>query len=102
MCPGKENEKEMKILRQPFNGRPYPKGFFDFVTVEGLLLLVGIEDISATVQGWNATELAEVGNWALRVHFRASDNNTVRVPPKPECVPEFATHREKSHCGNGA
>lgn len=36
------------------------------------------------VAGWSQTQRDIAYDWAMRVHFKASDNSHVRVPPKPE------------------
>jgi hypothetical protein len=76
----------LKRLRSPITGRPYPKAFFDAERVKTLMLLHELEECD--VSAWTPAQLEEAGNWAVRAHLRASDNNTVRVPVKPAFMPE--------------
>ena len=75
-------------LWHPLTSRPYRKDFFDRETVRDLLLLVGVDCDEFTLASWDARQRMEAGNWALRIHLRASDNNCVRVPPRPAHVPD--------------
>lgn len=71
----------------PLTSKPYAAGFFDVDTVETMLLLAGVEHISRhTICTWSKQELHEAGDWAIRIHLRASDNIHTRVPPRPKHV----------------
>jgi hypothetical protein len=72
----------------PGTGKPYPKGFFTVGTVMVLLALVAVEVEEQLVVSWTEQERHEAGDWAIRVHFSASDNLN-RVPERPEHVPDF-------------
>lgn len=72
----------------PFTGKRYSKSFFDARMVESLLLLVAVDIEAGVVARWTPDQLQQAGDWALRTHLRASDN-TNRVPPRPEFVPDF-------------
>jgi hypothetical protein len=50
-----------------------------------LLLLVEHVVPRSRLEAWSPLERYAAGDWALRVHVRASDNLN-RVPSKPECV----------------
>ena len=77
-------------MNNPLTGRPYLKDYFDAERVEALLLCVGVDANQLDVmRDWNPDQLAAAGDWALRSHLRASDNNTVRVPPQPSHVPDI-------------
>lgn len=76
-------------LTNPFTGGRYPADYFRPNVVRDLLLLVSVEVTPALVEGWSEEQRKAAGNWALRVHLKASDNNTVRVPEKPSFVPDF-------------
>lgn len=75
-------------MTHPLTGRPYLVGYFDKETTETLLLLVDVDSDQLDVWSWNAQQLREAGDWALRTHLRASDNVTVPVPPRPAHVPD--------------
>ena len=93
-------------MTHPLTGKRYPAKYFDPDTVETLLLLV-LPDaeipIHAVIEAWSKDELAEAGNWALRAHLKASDNDSVRVPARPGHVrwplgPILATPAEIAEC----
>jgi hypothetical protein len=67
----------------PLTGRPYPKDFFDVEATETLLLLTDYEIPRDVIEKWTPEQRAEAGNYAMRVHLKASDNLRVRVPPIP-------------------
>lgn len=73
----------------PFSHRRYPDSFFTPLVVRELLLLVSVDVPLADVQSWTNSQRIVAGDWALRTHLRASDNNTVRVPEKPSFIPDF-------------
>jgi hypothetical protein len=73
----------------PYTHRRYPSNFFPTPVVRDLLLLVSVEVAAEIIRGWSDLQREIAGDWALRSHLRASDNNTVRVPEKPDFIPEF-------------
>ena len=44
-------------------------------------------EIFMVAMEWTDAELEQVSEWAGAVHLHASDNDDVRVPPKPSCIP---------------
>jgi hypothetical protein len=77
----------------PLNGRPYAKDAFDAVTVDTLLCLADAPAPMEVILSWSEEQLVAAGDWALRVHLRASDNLN-RVPPKPDHVGAVECSRE--------
>lgn len=60
--------------------------------LETCLLLVDTKVPRELICRWSVKQRAIGEDWAIRLHLRASDNNTVRVPQKPD----FVTKAEKS------
>jgi len=48
------------------------------------------------VSGWTQEQRDAAYDWAMRVHFRASDNSHVRVPPRPEFLTSV-TYDRRNH-----
>jgi hypothetical protein len=77
----------------PRTGRPYAKEPFSAEAVDTLLCLADAPVPMEVILGWNSEQIQMAGDWALRVHLRASDNLN-RVPPKPAHVAEAEIPRE--------
>jgi hypothetical protein len=73
----------------PLTGRPYASGYFTVDRVTNLLLLVDAPE-NLDVKSWTPEQLHQAGDWALRCHVRASDNNN-QVPPRPDFIPEMTS-----------
>jgi len=71
----------------PLTGKPYPKDYFEPEAVDTLLCLADAPVPMEVILGWNAEQLSEAGDWALRTHLWASDNSN-RIPAKPRHVAE--------------
>jgi len=59
-------------------------------SAEALEALLGLVDSPVPldiIRVWDAQQKQDAGDWAMRTHLRASDNN-VRVPTKPAHVAE--------------
>jgi hypothetical protein len=52
--------------------------------VEDALSLVGIVVSADTAKDWTQAQRDRAYDYAIRLHLRASDNNRVRLAPKPE------------------
>lgn len=51
------------------------------------LLCVGDADVEeAEVAAWTSEQRKRAGEWALSVHIAASDNDDVKVPPRPDFI----------------
>jgi dUTP pyrophosphatase len=64
-------------------------------TIQCALLLVGSLnevplDVIAT---WTLEQCVEAHEWALAVHYNASDNDNVAVPPRPAFLDEYVVQR---------
>ncbi len=56
----------------------------DDMTLTCLSLIGGTEHITAeTIAGWSDDECQKAEEYAIAVHYQASDNDAVEVPPKP-------------------
>ncbi len=73
----------------PLTGRRYATGFFTTDRVKTLLLLVDAPE-NLDIAKWSPEQLHQAGDWALRCHVRASDNNN-QVPPRPDFIPEISS-----------
>ena len=63
-------------------------GVADMEICLSALLLVGDTDVDeAIVTSWTQAQRDQAYDWAMRVHFRASDNDDVFVPERPDFVP---------------
>lgn len=62
--------------------------YADPTRVFNALLLTDADIDEATVAGWSDAERRAAAEWALSVHFSASDNDEVIVPPRPAFIPE--------------
>ncbi len=84
-----------------------PKPFFktsvnaamkDPISIDALqtaLLLVSVDVSRMVLCRWTVRQRALAEDWAIRLHFNASDNHYVRVPQKPP----FVTRAQKQHPG---
>lgn len=54
--------------------------------LETVLLVVCVEIDREFLVRWTPLQRAIAEDWAIRLHFNAADNYTVRVPPKPHFV----------------
>lgn len=62
--------------------------------VETALSLVSDTDASIElIASWAPEERERAYDWAMAVHYRASDNDDVEVPPRPDFVP-FTKERD--------
>lgn len=52
-----------------------------------VLAMVDVEVSEEAVRGWTPAQRNEAVEWAGAVHFNASDNDDVEVPPRPEFLP---------------
>jgi hypothetical protein len=59
-----------------------------------LLSLVGVEVTPADTTQWTPEQRGEAYHWAASVHLHASDNDDVKVPPRPVFLPVVVT----PHC----
>lgn len=54
------------------------------------LLLVGDADVTESqVENWTNEQLDRAYDWAMRAHLRASDNDDVFLPSRPDYIPAF-------------
>ena len=60
-------------------------------TYDTLLLVGGYDVPRAAILSWSDEECEQAEEWATAVHFRASDNDDVVVPPVPSWVAHWAT-----------
>jgi hypothetical protein len=55
------------------------------------LLVVGDVDVTEEqVATWTQDQMDRAYDWAMRVHLRASDNDDVFVPERPDLIPRSA------------
>jgi len=57
------------------------------VVVTALLLVADTDPTEAVVATWSPEQRIEAYQWAMAVHFSASDNDNVVVPPRPDFIP---------------
>ncbi|ARQ01918.1 hypothetical protein CAK95_24570 [Pseudorhodoplanes sinuspersici] len=53
------------------------------------LLLTSVRVSDQDVFKWRDDQVREADCWALAVHFSASDNDDIKVPPKPTFLPDY-------------
>lgn len=63
------------------------------------LILVGLEPSLETIATWSTEQQRLALEWASATHFRASDNDDVVVPPRPDFLPK-PWHGHDSHTGD--
>lgn len=56
----------------------------DLLELVGVHVDAGVIDAPVQDERWTPLQIAMAVEWATMLHFRASDNAFVRVPPKPE------------------
>lgn len=67
--------------------KPNPPWSRDNETVMSALLLVGDTEATAEeIAGWTDEQAQAAQEWALALHFYASDNDDVVVPPRPDFI----------------
>jgi hypothetical protein len=48
------------------------------------IMLAGENITEDQIKNWSQEQRDEAYDWAMRIHFKASDNSYVRVPSRPE------------------
>lgn len=73
--------------QEPMDRREREKRTLDLLGLVLDLSPFSGEELYNVVLEWTDAELEDVGEWAGKVHLKASDNDDVEVPPKPVCIP---------------